>query len=175
MKCIFGCDNNPQAKLRRQCIVKKNLLGVLFGSSFFKIEAGRYVAGNAVRYSIMINDFFISELYLNSTMLMWTSFGSKKRAIEPMKEAIYRNKLWVNSIILYRAAMISKIVRHCWTICEVTCKLLSTQIRTRRLTTWQRIFAALLPKLWPKLPQKSDLEFIQASRRGHLHEIIFKP
>ena len=155
----------------------------IIGPYFFKNEAGHNVTVNGERYRAMINDFFVPELDDVDVDDLWfqqdgATCHTANATIDLLKETFGERIISRRGPVAWppRSCDITPLDYFLWGYVKSlvyadkpeTIDVLEENIR--------RVIADIRPQLLQKVVENwaSRLEFIRASRGGHLPEIIFK-
>lgn len=168
---------------RRRYILKKSLFGVLYGPYFFKNEAGHNVTVNGERYRAMINDFFVPELKDVDVDDLW--FQQDGATCHTANDTINLLKETFGERIISRRGPVAWPPRSCdltpldyflWGYVKSLVYADKPETIDALEENIRRVIADIRPQLLQKVVENwaSRLEFIRASRGGHLPEIIFK-
>lgn len=187
--CRIWSDDNPQAieetPLHPQKVTVWCALWAegIIGPYFFKNEAGNNVTVNGERYRAMINDFFVPELEDVDVDDLW--FQQDGATCHTANDTINLLKETFGERIISRRGPVAWPPRSCdltpldyflWGYVKSLVYADKPETIDALEENIRRVIADIRPQMLQKVVENwaSRLEFIRASRGGHLPEIIFK-
>lgn len=187
--CRIWSEGNPQVYVETPLHPEKLTVwcalwaGGIIGPYFFKNDGGQNVTVNGDRYRAMITNFFIPELNNHDVQEMW--FQQDGATCHTARATIDLLKDTFGDRLISRFGPVNWPPRSCdltpldyflWGYVKSLVYAVKPQTLDHLEDNIRRIIADIRPQMLEKVIENwtSRLDYIRASRGGHMPEIIFK-
>lgn len=187
--CRIWSDDNPQVYVETPLHPEKLTVwcalwaGGIIGPYFFKNDAGQNVTVNGDRYRAMITDFFVHQLNNHDVQELW--FQQDGATCHTARATIDLLKETFGNRIVSRFGPVNWPPRSCdltpldyflWGYVKSQVYADKPETINHLEDNIRRVIADIRPQMLDKVVENwtSRLDYVRASRGGHMPEIIFK-
>lgn len=187
--CRIWSEDNPQVYVETPLHPEKLTVwcalwaGGIIGPYFFKNDAGQNVTVNGDRYRAMITDFFVPQLNNHDVQELW--FQQDGATCHTARATIDLLKETFGNRIISRSGPVNWPPRSCdltpldyflWGYVKSLVYADKPETIDHLEDNIRRVIADIRPQMLEKVIENwtSRLDYVRASRGGHMPEVIFK-